>query len=99
MSECVVVFFFIKQKSAYEMRISDWSSDVCSSDLTPESRIERVVNHAASRGAARFAALVPDSVYGNRITAALRAAVRNLNAQVTRVETYEPALTDRKSVV
>src|SRR3546814_1472169 len=29
---CLCVFFF-KQKSAYEMRISDWSSDVCSSDL------------------------------------------------------------------
>src|SRR3546814_3791405 len=28
-----VVFFFCKQKTAYEMRISDWSSDVCSSDL------------------------------------------------------------------
>src|SRR3546814_1319657 len=26
-------FFFLKQKTAYEMRISDWSSDVCSSDL------------------------------------------------------------------
>src|SRR3546814_16006101 len=33
---CVVclLFFFFKQKTAYEMRISDWSSDVCSSDLT-----------------------------------------------------------------
>src|SRR3546814_15112918 len=31
---CVSVFFFFKQKTAYEMRISDWSSDVCSSDLT-----------------------------------------------------------------
>src|SRR3546814_18974249 len=28
-----VYFFFFKQKTAYEMRISDWSSDVCSSDL------------------------------------------------------------------
>src|SRR3546814_1726788 len=28
-----VVFFFVKQKTTYEMRISDWSSDVCSSDL------------------------------------------------------------------
>src|SRR3546814_4393056 len=28
-----VFFFFVKQKTAYEMRISDWSSDVCSSDL------------------------------------------------------------------
>src|SRR3546814_2656967 len=31
MSECVV--FFFKPKTAYELRISDWSSDVCSSDL------------------------------------------------------------------
>src|SRR3546814_4829377 len=29
-------FFFFKQKTAYEMRISDWSSDVCSSDLITE---------------------------------------------------------------
>src|SRR3546814_11089574 len=29
-----VYFFFFKQKTAYEMRVSDWSSDVCSSDLT-----------------------------------------------------------------
>src|SRR3546814_5023209 len=29
-----VCFFFFKQKTAYEMRISDWSSDVCSSDLS-----------------------------------------------------------------
>src|SRR3546814_3459355 len=30
---CCFYFFFFKQKTAYEMRISDWSSDVCSSDL------------------------------------------------------------------
>src|SRR3546814_2445919 len=30
---CLILFFFFKQKTAYEMRISDWSSDVCSSDL------------------------------------------------------------------
>src|SRR3546814_10525214 len=38
----IVLFclFFFKQKSAYEMRISDWSSDVCSSDLL--SNVERV---------------------------------------------------------
>src|SRR3546814_4018305 len=30
----VFVFFFFKQKTAYEMRISDWSLDLCSSDLT-----------------------------------------------------------------
>src|SRR3546814_9461217 len=31
-----VFFFFFKQKTAYEMRISDWSSDVCSSDLAAQ---------------------------------------------------------------
>src|SRR3546814_5707124 len=31
------MFFFFKQKTAYEMRISDWSSDVCSSDLIPRA--------------------------------------------------------------
>src|SRR3546814_8061133 len=34
----VVCFFFFKQKTAYEMRISDWSSDVCSSDLLSSRR-------------------------------------------------------------
>src|SRR3546814_9447359 len=32
------LFFFFKQKTAYEMRISDWSSDVCSSDLSENGR-------------------------------------------------------------
>src|SRR3546814_1206990 len=32
----VYYFFFFKQKTAYEMRISDWSSDVCSSDLVAD---------------------------------------------------------------
>src|SRR3546814_10123811 len=40
---CVFVFFFFffKQKTAYEMRISDWSSDVCSSDLGGEPLPQR----------------------------------------------------------
>src|SRR3546814_8769711 len=32
-ADVIFFFFFFKQKTAYEMRISDWSSDVCSSDL------------------------------------------------------------------
>src|SRR3546814_5267826 len=43
MNRLVSVVFFFKQKTAYEMRISDWSSDVCSSDLAAERRhFERV---------------------------------------------------------
>src|SRR3546814_2773225 len=40
-----IFFFFFKQKTAYEMRISDWSSDVCSSDLCsePECRLQFTV--------------------------------------------------------
>src|SRR3546814_3898269 len=38
----LVCFFFFKQKTAYEMRISDWSSDVCSSDLR-EGQILRLI--------------------------------------------------------
>src|SRR3546814_4294062 len=34
-----VYVFFFKQKTAYEMRISDWSSDVCSSDLLPDIKL------------------------------------------------------------
>src|SRR3546814_2332528 len=38
-------FFFFKQKTAYEMRISDWSSDVCSSDLS--RRVGTLPSHAS----------------------------------------------------
>src|SRR3546814_12524386 len=40
-------FFFFKQKTAYEMRISDWSSDVCSSDL-PSAAISSAADPAAA---------------------------------------------------
>src|SRR3546814_1329953 len=42
----MMFFFFFKQKTAYEMRISDWSSDVCSSDLKPTTRIPAFVERA-----------------------------------------------------
>src|SRR3546814_13179774 len=51
---CLVIFFF-KQKTAYEMRISDWSSDVCSSDLVGALRGQRLAIVAeAVRGEPRF---------------------------------------------
>src|SRR3546814_8932675 len=39
-----IFFFFFKQKTAYEMRISDWSSDVCSSDLTEIKNCSRFIS-------------------------------------------------------
>src|SRR3546814_2913112 len=57
------MFFFFKQKTAYEMRISDWSSDVCSSDLHAVGlRILLATYHPAVDD--RAAALKADSVLG-----------------------------------
>src|SRR3546814_4126931 len=47
----VSIFFFFKQKTAYEMRISDWSSDVCSSDLLASEVF--VLGHTESKGEGR----------------------------------------------
>src|SRR3546814_2485979 len=45
---CCLFFFFFKQKTAYEMRISDWSSDVCSSDLIePAARDDAATRETA----------------------------------------------------
>src|SRR3546814_9859499 len=51
-------FFFFKQKTAYEMRISDWSSDVCSSDLLDLPGVRHPVPRD-DRPAARRRALRP----------------------------------------
>src|SRR3546814_1482072 len=57
------VFFFFKQKTAYEMRISDWSSDVCSSDLHSEKL------HAAARPGEPLAAAAFDAMERARVEA------------------------------
>src|SRR3546814_19115357 len=46
-------FFFFKQKTAYDMRISDWSSDVCSSDLRDHARDRRPARAKRRRICAR----------------------------------------------
>src|SRR3546814_8325853 len=57
--------FFFKQKTAYEMRISDWSSDVCSSDLMVLTRMKRRHRRAdAVRLIERLKAARPDIAIG-----------------------------------
>src|SRR3546814_13223068 len=68
---CVFVFFFFKQKTAYEMRISDWSSDVCSSDLARKKRAKATsgrwkINLGPSSG------LRPVEIHREFMTAAAR---------------------------
>src|SRR3546814_6994968 len=55
------VFFFFKQKTAYEMRISDWSSDVCSSDLPAHLEYHRDLATVATRKSAIFEGMEPGS--------------------------------------
>src|SRR3546814_2961411 len=62
----LLFFFFFKQKTAYEMRISDWSSDVCSSDLLRRQArvVMAVVGPVGQRPA--FAGEVQQQVEGQR---------------------------------
>src|SRR3546814_7924153 len=61
-------FFFFKQKTAYEMRISDWSSDVCSSDLgnSPDDRSSRFPLQRRVRGGRALRARAPGAARGAR---------------------------------
>src|SRR3546814_8018851 len=59
----VSVFCFFKQKTAYEMRISDWSSDVCSSDLTSTINFCNVGERTNVTGSAKFRDLIKAGDY------------------------------------
>src|SRR3546814_13435374 len=59
------IFFFFKQKTAYEMRISDWSSDVCSSDLQPI----RVLSVTGTSTAFTTASMISEASFTSRISA------------------------------
>src|SRR3546814_7109184 len=62
----VCFFFFFKQKTAYEMRISDWSSDVCSSDLS--QRVTQAHSDTVSGTASSNRRRVGDLMYGAAMT-------------------------------
>src|SRR3546814_5020194 len=76
------LFVFFKQKTAYEMRISDWSSDVCSSDL--HLRVE----HAAKRTLAEIVLRGPDRE--------LRGGMQHVAIRFAHVHADELARRDRR---
>src|SRR3546814_1800337 len=99
--------FFFKQKTAYEMRISDWSSDVCSSDLprhrVPRLRRRRVDHGAGHPGRRRVRAVMTSSRYASVVLTGAtsgigEATARALASRATRLTLLgvepEPAVSD-----
>src|SRR3546814_7787082 len=74
----LLVVFFFKQKTAYEMRISDWSSDVCSSDLDLGGLV-RHMDHG------RSAALHEERRFLDHVMAEVDDAVRRLDRAVDEI--------------
>src|SRR3546814_7653257 len=76
---CMQCVFFFKQKTAYEMRISDWSSDVCSSDLALSSISRCCVAHSASATLSPFGAANSPPI--SRLVASKRSEERRVGKE------------------
>src|SRR3546814_3003986 len=79
-----IFFFFFKQKTAYEMRISDWSSDVCSSDLSDKLALQRL-KEAAEKAKIELSSATQTEVNLPFITAD-QAGPKHLNMKLTRAK-------------
>src|SRR3546814_4296190 len=102
-----IIFFFFKQKTAYEMRISDWSSDVCSSDLglyVEEPEAVEITDGVLYR--ARIA--IPARVPVGRFTAetfliqngrVLAAAVREIDIRKSGFERFVVSAAENASIL
>src|SRR3546814_10516626 len=77
----ILSFFFFKQKTAYEMRISDWSSDVCSSDLIDEIAGNGERDVRFEQGDAHFAHRGAHVRLGQRATASPRSEERRVGKE------------------
>src|SRR3546814_3787212 len=96
---CTVFVFFFKQKTAYEMRISDWSSDVCSSDLCATKALTPRDHTSTLRAKA-----MRELTSAQRPTVA-RSVIRTMTAYVTKAssalmkvsDSTIPVREDRKS--
>src|SRR3546814_14403654 len=77
MSVFMCFFFFFKQKTAYEMRISDWSSDVCSSDLAEPFFVAKFVNGVPANRARDLAVQDGVVILSNAETGAIEAILHD----------------------
>src|SRR3546814_6760249 len=100
----MVEFFFFKQKTAYEMRISDWSSDVCSSDLKDIKALIAASNAQVKTGAdlvGRTGSSLTEIVTAIKkvsdIVAEIAAASREQATGLDQINTAVGSMEDRKS--
>src|SRR3546814_7952645 len=97
---CIACFFFFKQKTAYEMRISDWSSDVCSSDLAWQRRATQAPEPATATATGQRAIMVlPTRVEGPGDVAWARLGLMDYLADRIRRGGLPALSRDRQSVV
>src|SRR3546814_17187754 len=99
LSEFRYLFFFFKQKTAYEMRISDWSSDVCSSDLARKTlsrfrALARRSSYPQSGKAAIFASDAP-LLPTREPTGGIRKRERDRAERARSEGSPKPSLTER----
>src|SRR3546814_2235752 len=76
----LLYFFFFKQKTAYEMRISDWSSDVCSSDLAAPAVFSKASRLDEEREYNRVRKVLGDAIAGINTPAPARHRARQSSA-------------------
>src|SRR3546814_10240477 len=91
-----ILCFFFKQKTAYEMRISDWSSDVCSSDLT-DIRDEMQASFLEYAYSVIYSRALPDARDG--LKPVQRRILYTMNDMGLRPDRGHVKSADRKSVV
>src|SRR3546814_20089185 len=98
------MFFLFKQKTAYEMRISDWSSDVCSSDLLSMSKQEIKDEHKESEGSPELKGHIRRKQY-EVLSGSTRKAVAEASVIITNpthfavAQRYNPGQDDAPVVV
>src|SRR3546814_16842226 len=95
------MFFFCKQKTAYEMRISDWSSDVCSSDLSKSwRRVSMAKKQAKTIDNRHYDVVVaPHITEKATLLSENNAVVFKVARDASKPEIKEAVEADRKSVV
>src|SRR3546814_14844354 len=101
-------FLFFKQKTAYEMRISDWSSDVCSSDLphvfhtalSRAMRADALVQFLVWKKWTDLFLLAGDTAGDQAYAEAIHRAAKKFGAEIVAEEgyAYDPIARDRKTV-